>query len=142
MGLLHAEVRQRLWGYAEEHLSNEQLIREKYHGIRPAPGYPACPDHSLKPILFEMFGGSPGASGMTLVRPAGDERFRTVRELYGTASNTKFSGLKLQQGDQVLIRSAGGGGYGDPLERDAELLAEDVAEGFVTPQVAAEAYGR
>src|SRR5678815_2603335 len=51
--VLHAEVRNRLWGYAEEHLSNAQLIREKYHGIRPAPGYPACPDHSLKPILFD-----------------------------------------------------------------------------------------
>jgi len=62
--VLHAEVRQRLWGYAEEHLSNEQLIREKYQGIRPAPGYPACPDHSLKPILFDMLGGDPG--GVTL----------------------------------------------------------------------------
>ena len=58
--VLHAEVRNRLWGYADEHLSNEQLIREKYQGIRPAPGYPACPDHSLKPALFEMLGGHPG----------------------------------------------------------------------------------
>lgn len=63
--VLHAEVRQRLWGYAEEHLSNEQLIREKYEGIRPAPGYPACPDHSLKPILFEMLGGNPGEVTLT-----------------------------------------------------------------------------
>ncbi|HVM22900.1 MAG TPA: methionine synthase [Sphingomicrobium sp.] len=63
--VLHAEVRQRLWGYAEEHLSNEQLIREKYQGIRPAPGYPACPDHSLKPILFDMLGGRPGEVTLT-----------------------------------------------------------------------------
>jgi len=63
--VLHAEVRQRLWGYAEEHLSNEQLIREKYEGIRPAPGYPACPDHSLKPILFDMLGGNPGEVVLT-----------------------------------------------------------------------------
>lgn len=63
--VLHAEVRQRLWGYAEEHLSNEQLIREKYQGIRPAPGYPACPDHSLKPILFDMLGGNPGEVSLT-----------------------------------------------------------------------------
>jgi len=62
--VLHAEVRNRLWGYAEEHLSNADLIREKFEGIRPAPGYPACPDHSLKPILFEMLGGDPG--GVTL----------------------------------------------------------------------------
>jgi 5-methyltetrahydrofolate--homocysteine methyltransferase len=63
--VLHAEVRNRLWGYADEHLSNEQLIREKYHGIRPAPGYPACPDHSLKPILFRMLGGNPGEVTLT-----------------------------------------------------------------------------
>ena len=63
--VLHAQVRQRLWGYADEHLSNEQLIREKYQGIRPAPGYPACPDHSLKPILFDMLGGSPGEVTLT-----------------------------------------------------------------------------
>jgi 5-methyltetrahydrofolate--homocysteine methyltransferase len=63
--VLHAEVRNRLWGYADEHLSNEQLIREKYEGIRPAPGYPACPDHSLKPMLFQMLGGNPGEVVLT-----------------------------------------------------------------------------
>jgi 5-methyltetrahydrofolate--homocysteine methyltransferase len=63
--VLHAEVRNRIWGYADEHLSNEQLIREKYQGIRPAPGYPACPDHSLKPVLFEMLGGNPGEVTLT-----------------------------------------------------------------------------
>ncbi len=63
--VLHAEVRNRLWGYADEHFSNAELIREKYHGIRPAPGYPACPDHSLKPILFHMLGGSPGEVTLT-----------------------------------------------------------------------------
>ena len=63
--VLHAEVRNRLWGYADEHLSNAELIREKYHGIRPAPGYPACPDHSLKPLLFQMLGGSPGEVTLT-----------------------------------------------------------------------------
>src|SRR4051812_49076912 len=63
--VLHAQVRNRLWGYAEEHLSNAQLIREKYHGIRPAPGYPACPAHSLKPVLFDMLGGNPGEVTLT-----------------------------------------------------------------------------
>jgi 5-methyltetrahydrofolate--homocysteine methyltransferase len=62
--VLHAEVRNRIWGYADEHFSNADLIREKFQGIRPAPGYPACPDHSLKPILFEMLGTDPG--GVTL----------------------------------------------------------------------------
>ncbi|MBA3576297.1 MAG: methionine synthase [Sphingomonas sp.] len=63
--VLHAEVRNRIWGYAEEHYSTADLIREKFQGIRPAPGYPACPDHSLKPQLFEMLGGDPGEVTLT-----------------------------------------------------------------------------
>ena len=52
---LHQHTRTDLWGYAPgEQLTNEALIKEEYRGIRPAPGYPACPDHSLKPILFEL----------------------------------------------------------------------------------------
>jgi 5-methyltetrahydrofolate--homocysteine methyltransferase len=52
---LHERVRQDYWGYAPtESLSNEELVREKYSGIRPAPGYPACPDHSEKPELFRL----------------------------------------------------------------------------------------
>ena len=63
--VLHATVRNRLWGYADEHLSNADLIREKFNGIRPAPGYPACPDHSLKPVLFDMLGGNPAEVTLT-----------------------------------------------------------------------------
>ncbi len=52
---LHQRVRTDLWGYAEgEQLGNEDLIAEKYQGIRPAPGYPACPDHSAKRELFRL----------------------------------------------------------------------------------------
>ena len=52
---LHSHIRTDLWGYAAgEQLTNEALIKEQYRGIRPAPGYPACPDHSLKPILFDL----------------------------------------------------------------------------------------
>ncbi|MEY4695092.1 MAG: hypothetical protein RLZZ95_1541, partial [Pseudomonadota bacterium] len=52
---MHARVRRDLWGYAAaEALSNEELIQEKYQGIRPAPGYPACPDHSVKRAMFEL----------------------------------------------------------------------------------------
>ncbi len=52
---LHQRVRTDLWGYAaQEALSNEELIAERYKGIRPAPGYPACPDHSVKRELFEL----------------------------------------------------------------------------------------
>jgi 5-methyltetrahydrofolate--homocysteine methyltransferase len=52
---LHRHVRTTLWGYApDEQLTNEALIREQYRGIRPAPGYPACPEHSLKTTLFKL----------------------------------------------------------------------------------------
>jgi len=52
---LHKHTRTDLWGYApDEQLTSQALIKEQYRGIRPAPGYPACPDHSLKPILFDL----------------------------------------------------------------------------------------
>ena len=52
---LHEQVRKHHWGYAQgEQLSNEELIKEKYNGIRPAPGYPACPDHTEKATLFNL----------------------------------------------------------------------------------------
>ncbi|MEE4317573.1 MAG: methionine synthase [Erythrobacter sp.] len=63
---LHQHVRTTLWGYApNEQLTNEALIKEEYRGIRPAPGYPACPDHSLKPILFDLL-DAPANAGLTL----------------------------------------------------------------------------
>lgn len=52
---LHERVRKEFWGYAkDENLTNEELISEQYKGIRPAPGYPACPDHTEKPQLFDL----------------------------------------------------------------------------------------
>ncbi len=52
---LHERVRREFWGYApNEHLDNSAIIREQYQGIRPAPGYPACPDHTEKKTLFEL----------------------------------------------------------------------------------------
>jgi len=54
---LHQRVRTELWGYAsDEQLSNAELIAEKYRGIRPAPGYPACPDHTVKSAMFDVLG--------------------------------------------------------------------------------------
>jgi 5-methyltetrahydrofolate--homocysteine methyltransferase len=62
---MHQHVRTHLWGYApDEALGSDELIRESYRGIRPAPGYPACPDHSLKPLLFGLLGEN--ASGIEL----------------------------------------------------------------------------
>jgi 5-methyltetrahydrofolate--homocysteine methyltransferase len=64
--LLHARVRREFWGYAaDEQTSTEDLINEKYRGIRPAPGYPACPDHTEKRALFELL-DAPNKAGITL----------------------------------------------------------------------------
>ena len=63
---LHLRVRREFWGYAaDEALSNDDLIAEKYRGIRPAPGYPACPEHSEKGPLFELL-QAPKNAGITL----------------------------------------------------------------------------
>jgi 5-methyltetrahydrofolate--homocysteine methyltransferase len=63
---LHQRVRQDLWGYAaDEGLSNEDLIGEKYQGIRPAPGYPACPDHSVKRAMFDVLRADEIGMGLT-----------------------------------------------------------------------------
>ena len=63
---LHLRVRKEFWGYApDESLASEELIREEYQGIRPAPGYPACPDHSEKEKLFRLL-DAPGNAGMEL----------------------------------------------------------------------------
>ena len=51
---MHDRVRQDLWGYQTEKLSNEAMIKEKYQGIRPAPGYPACPEHTVKNDIFAL----------------------------------------------------------------------------------------
>jgi 5-methyltetrahydrofolate--homocysteine methyltransferase len=56
---MHKRVRREFWGYAaNEELDNEALIAEKYTGIRPAPGYPACPDHTEKRLLFDLLDAS------------------------------------------------------------------------------------
>ena len=62
---MHQRVRTDFWGYApDERLSTAELVAEKYRGIRPAPGYPACPDHSVKAPMFELLAA--GEIGMSL----------------------------------------------------------------------------
>ena len=59
---MHMRIRREFWGYAkDETLTNEQLINEEYRGIRPAPGYPACPDHTEKGPLFAVLNASANA---------------------------------------------------------------------------------
>ena len=79
---LHAKVRRELWGYApEEKLSNEQLIAEDYAGIRPAPGYPAQPDHTEKGTLFRLLDAEKATGSQAhreLCHVAGSRRLRTL----------------------------------------------------------------
>jgi 5-methyltetrahydrofolate--homocysteine methyltransferase len=70
--LLHERVRRSLWGYApDEVLSNDDLIAERYQGIRPAPGYPAVPDHTEKATLFALLADAPGGGAPAGSAPAG-----------------------------------------------------------------------
>ena len=63
---LHRRVRTEFWGYAaDEKLGNEELIAERYQGIRPAPGYPACPAHGVKRAMFEVLGAAEAGMALT-----------------------------------------------------------------------------
>ncbi len=107
---LHAKVRREYWGYAaDEKLDNKELIKEKYRGIRPAPGYPACPDHSEKTKVFDLL-DAPGNVGMELT-----ESFATHRR--GTRLLLRPPGLQVSRGGQA------GEGPGFRLRRAQGYLA-------------------
>ena len=87
-----------------------------------------------------LFGGGPGASGKIRIRKEGDDEWRTFSEVYGTPSPNKFADIQVQQGDEVMITSPAGGGYGPPHERDPDQILEEVHEGFLSSQEAREVY--
>ena len=90
---------------------------------------------------YGLEGGGTGGPAAILVKRAGDDRFRTFSEVFGTVSPSKFTNIVLKERDEVLIASAGGGGYGEPSERDPQRVAEDVEQGFVSERAAREIYG-
>jgi N-methylhydantoinase B len=90
---------------------------------------------------YGLEGGGKGGPAAILVKRAGDDRFRTFSEVFGTVSPSKFTNILLTEGDEVLIASAGGGGYGDARARDPQRVAEDVEQGFVSEAAAREIYG-
>lgn len=99
--LMHARVRKEFWGYAsEEHLSNEQLIKEEYLGIRPAPGYPACPEHTEKYKLFDMLGAT-AATGITLTESLAMYPASSVSGWYFANPASKYFGLGKIEKDQL-----------------------------------------
>lgn len=100
--LLHKKTRLEYWGYAtDEHLTNEQLIKEEYLGIRPAPGYPACPDHTEKYKLFEMLGGKE-ATGITLTESLAMYPASSVSGWYFANPQSKYFGVGKISEDQVV----------------------------------------
>ena len=100
--LLHKKTRQEYWGYAtDEHLSKEQLIKEEYQGIRPAPGYPACPDHTEKYKLFQLLGGKE-TTGITLTESLAMYPASSVSGWYFAHPASKYFGVGKIERDQVV----------------------------------------
>jgi len=98
---LHQHVRTTLWGYAPgEQLTCEALIKEEYRGIRPAPGYPACPDHSLKPILFDLL-DAPTNTGLTLTESFAMWPTAAVSGFYFGHPEAQYFGVARVGPDQV-----------------------------------------
>ncbi|CAN5899920.1 methionine synthase [soil metagenome] len=98
---LHERVRKTLWGYApEEALSNDELTREKYRGIRPAPGYPACPDHSQKPELFRLLNAGQNA-GITLTESFAMMPTSAVSGYYFAHPDAQYFGVARIGRDQL-----------------------------------------
>jgi 5-methyltetrahydrofolate--homocysteine methyltransferase len=99
--LLHKKTRTEYWGYvSEEHLTNEQLIKEEYLGIRPAPGYPACPDHTEKYKLFELLGGEE-ATGIQLTGSLAMYPAASVCGWYFANPQSKYFGVGKIEKDQL-----------------------------------------
>ena len=98
---MHQLVRTEYWGYAKsESLSNEELIKEKYQGIRPAPGYPACPDHTEKGTLFELLNATAEIS-VSLSENYAMSPAAAVSGFYFSHPESRYFGLGKIDKDQV-----------------------------------------
>ncbi len=103
---LHQRVRKEFWGYAsDEALDNDALIAEKYQGIRPAPGYPACPDHTEKPELWRLLEAERHA-GMSLTSSHAMLPAASVSGWYLSHPKSKYFGLGVINRDQVVDYAA------------------------------------
>ncbi len=98
--VLHKKTRTDYWGYEkDEQLTNDQLIKEEYSGIRPAPGYPACPDHTEKYKLFELLGGRE-ATGIYLTESLAMYPASSVCGWYFAHPDSKYFGVGKIEKDQ------------------------------------------
>jgi 5-methyltetrahydrofolate--homocysteine methyltransferase len=99
---MHYRVRKEWWGYApNEQLNHDEMIAEKYQGIRPAPGYPACPDHTEKPILFELL-NAPSNAGMTLTENFAMLPASSVSGFYFSHPKSQYFSIGKIEEDQVI----------------------------------------
>lgn len=114
---MHERVRREFWGYAAtETLENEDLIREKYQGIRPAPGYPACPDHTEKITLFNLLDAEKN-TGITLTESMAMWPAAAVSGWYFSHPDSKYFGLGKITKDQVEDYAVRKGMSVDEVER-------------------------
>jgi 5-methyltetrahydrofolate--homocysteine methyltransferase len=121
--VLHEKVRQQLWGYSkQEKISTEELIAEKYVGIRPAPGYPACPDHTEKKLLFELLEGD--KVGIKLTESYAMYPAAAVSGFYFSHPDSKYFGLGKIEKDQVLDYSKR---KGMPVEEIEKWLSPNLS---------------
>ncbi|GAB2853015.1 methionine synthase [Hymenobacter ruber] len=98
---LHERVRREFWGYApDEHLSGDDLIQEKYRGVRPAPGYPGCPDHTEKITLFQLLDAE-GKTGISLTENLAMYPASSVSGMYYAHPDSRYFGLGRIGVDQV-----------------------------------------
>jgi len=98
---LHFKMRTEFWGYEPREAPDyPSLIREKYKGIRPAPGYPACPDHSLKPLLFDLL-KAPDATGITLTESFAMLPTAAVSGFYFAHPQSSYFGVARVGEDQL-----------------------------------------
>jgi len=98
---LHERVRREFWGYApDEHLTGEELVQEKYRGVRPAPGYPGCPDHTEKITLFQLLDAE-GKTGITLTENLAMYPASSVSGMYYAHPDSRYFGLGRIGRDQV-----------------------------------------
>ena len=122
---MHEHVRKDLWGYApNEQFTPEALNREEYRGIRPAPGYPACPDHSLKPILFDLLDATHKTS-ITLTESFAMLPTAAVSGLYFGHPQSEYFGVARIGDDQVSNYAAR---RGLDLDRARQYLRPNLNE--------------
>ena len=121
---LHLKVRKELWGYdADETLSNTDLISEKYNGIRPAPGYPACPDHLEKNTIFDLLDAE-NQIGVKLTESRAMWPASSVSGYYFAHPQSKYFGLGKIKEDQVKDYAKR---RGDSTEEATKWLAPSVS---------------